>query len=147
MESIPMVGIAARRKRIAKGVVAGRAVKDIAAEMGLSRETVSRTLNHPETQNYLSRLLSKSDDRLEKLVDKSLTAIDLGLMADKDDKADHASRMRAVAETARILALRAGKQEGETSSNGAPPLNLTVHFIREPFQRVEDIQDGSRISP
>lgn len=93
--------------------------KQIAAVLGVSRQTIHNELNAPETQDYIQKLLAPRDARLEALVDKSLDAIEKGLVALRDDTEDHAARMRAVERTSKLLELRAGKR-ADGDSNGTP---------------------------
>jgi hypothetical protein len=89
----------------------------IAQEFGMSRCAISRDFNNPETQDYLRAQLAKHDARLDALVDKSLTAIDEGLTALRDDAADHGARMRAVERTTKLLELRAGRSDGDSGTS------------------------------
>jgi hypothetical protein len=50
------------------------------------------------TQDYLRAQLAKHNARLDALVDKSLTAIDEGLTALRDDAADHGAAETSDAE-------------------------------------------------
>lgn len=121
---------AQRRKLVATEVVtSGRKLAHIAQQVGVTRATISADYNAPETQDYIQRLLAKRDERLEALVDKSLTAIEGGLTALKSDSEDHQVRMRAVAETARILNLRAGRSDGDSSDGNRPKWSGTFEQL------------------
>lgn len=114
--------LTARRKKIAaEKVIKGRKLTAIAAELGVTRETASHDFNAPETKDYIRELLGKHDAEIEALVNKSLVALDAGLGAnalwqgleitddDGDSLPDHKTRLRAVAQTWRLAALRGGK--------------------------------------
>lgn len=116
--------LTARRKTIAaEKVLRGRKLTAIAKDLGVARETASKDFNAAETQEYIQQLLGKHDAQIEALVAKALVTLNEGLSATaywqgmevQDDDAnpvpDHRTRLRAVAATWRLAALRAGRND------------------------------------
>jgi len=110
-----------RRKMLAAKVVStGKPLSKIAEDLGVSRATASSDFNAPETKGYIRALLAKHDMRIDAMVTKALDAIDGGLVAMKDDREDHAARLRSVQEAARVLELREGKSKDDAKDVAKP---------------------------
>jgi hypothetical protein len=141
--------LTARRKKIAaEKVIKGRSLTDVAAELGVTRETASHDYNAPETQGYIRELLAKHDAEIEALTAKALLALDAGLGAvalwqgmecqndDGDPLPDHRTRLRAVAETWRLAALRGGKHDDGNGSSIARNFSGTMEELLILYRRV-----------
>lgn len=63
--------------------IAGKTKTQIAAEEGLSRPTIRKILNHPETSEFIEqahrRFMSISKDAVEMLVKKMVDEQDVGI--------------------------------------------------------------------
>lgn len=98
----------AKRRIVAKGVVAGKKVRAIAAEAGCNTRHVQRLRDEPATQFLITDLMKPHRAKLAKLVDKSITAVGLALVAKTTDKHDHMARLRAVGRTKQLLEMAEG---------------------------------------
>jgi hypothetical protein len=126
-----------RRMEIAAGTLKGKSAKQIASELGVSREWIAREQNAPETQDLIQRLLAKHDAQLERIVGKHLDAIEAGLTALREDPEDHAARMRAAAESARLLTLRAGRRDdGDSSVTERRKFSGTMEELLIEYRRI-----------
>jgi hypothetical protein len=148
--------LTARRKAIASAkVIEGRTLTAVAAELGVTRETASKDFNAPETKDYIRELLGKHDTEIDALVTKSVAALDAGLganvvwqgmeCADRDGVklADHKTRLRAVAETWRLAALRGGKNDDGNGSSIARNFSGTMEELLVLYRRVTTCEDAA----
>lgn len=101
----------AKRRVVAKGVVAGKSTAAIAREAKVSTRHVERLAAEPETKLLITELLKPHHAKLKKLVERSLTAISTALTAKITDKADHRARLIAVRRTKDLLELAQGHTE------------------------------------
>jgi hypothetical protein len=147
--------LSARRRKIAtEKVIKGRKLSDVAAELGIARETASKDFNAAETQGYIRELLGKHDAEIEALVDKALLALDAGLgagvvwqgmeraNAEGVKVADHKTRLRAVRETLHLAGLRAGRNDDGSNAGIARNFNGTMEELLILYRRVTTPEDS-----
>lgn len=72
----PQIKAAIRRKRVAAGVAAGKTEKQIAKELGTTRDGVKTAKEHPEFTRTLAEQLARHQEALDKLFAKSMVALD-----------------------------------------------------------------------
>jgi hypothetical protein len=103
------------RKRyiIAAAVISGIRIAHIARQIGVSRSWASREAHSPGVRSILAQLIEKPKERIGRLFDQSLTAIEEALQARRvylrpgqivDGGPDHYARLRAVAVFTKLLA-------------------------------------------
>jgi len=133
----------ARRRAIAAGVVAGKAIAQVARETGVSRQWASREAQQPETQVELATFLADHHAALRALVAQAVSVIGEGLAATKvvatkeggalDLGADHYARLQAVKRLIELVT--AGQPRvpsgGDQSSD---PTLLTMDRLRAVFE-------------
>jgi hypothetical protein len=117
--------LAARRQKVAAGIVAGKSVTQLAKETKVSRSHLSREVNASETRLVLQELLAAHHKKVRKLVGRTLTAIDEAFKASKilpmhdsdgeaitlDGGADHYARLTAAKRVLELL--EAAKPTGQ----------------------------------
>lgn len=116
-----------RRSKIAKAIVKGESVTRAAKEAGTSRATAYRDACSEEVRYEIARVLDRKHEQLDALLDRALRAIAEAFEAerlviltirsgdesrqrpvrlrDENLRADHAVRVKAVAQLARLLIL------------------------------------------
>jgi hypothetical protein len=96
------------RKRyiIAAAVISGIRIAHVARQLGVSRSWASREAHSPGVRSILAQLIEKHKERIGRLFDQSLTAIEEALQARRvyvrrgqivEGGPDHHVRLRAVA--------------------------------------------------
>lgn len=106
----------AKRRTVAKGVLAGKPRKTIAREAGCSPRHVERLAREPETQFLITEALRPHRERLNKLAEKAIAAISVALGAKTSDKQNHFIRLRAVERWGDLLEMAQGKPAEKTES-------------------------------
>jgi len=134
----------ARRRKIAAGLVAGKAVAEVARETGISRQWASREAQQPETQVELATFLAEHQLALRGLVARAVSVIGEGLGATKvvatkeggalDLGPDHYARLQAVK---RLIELVTAGQARVPTGGDQPsdPTLLTMDRLRAVFER------------
>ncbi len=122
--------------RIAKAALTEQPVKLIAQDLGLAHETVSRELNHPETQEYIKQLLGKHDAQLARVAKKAIQRVEESLDALKADPADHKARMTAVSRAADLLELRQGGTRHDPTGSSGAAVSGDMGSILEIYARI-----------
>ena len=95
-----------RRMAVAEGIVGGKSASTIAETTGVDRRTVFRDLQSNELKLLLDRMLDAKRERMTRLLDLSLDAIEEAL---------HATRKVAVAQGKGVQVGSAGLELGEKS--------------------------------
>jgi hypothetical protein len=108
----------AKRRTVAKGIVAGKSTAQIAKDAACNTRHVERLAAEPETQLLITDLMKPHRAKLECLVEKAIAAVDSALVAKRTDKADHMARLRAVGRTRDLVTMAAGKPHEETDAGG-----------------------------
>ena len=107
----------ARAVRVAKSLVAGKSVTQIAADEGVSRATASQAANSPEVQLLITSLVEAERDSIRALWQKGLKAIEESFAAERisifegtvvNCGADHYARLTGVKCLTQLLT--AGRQ-------------------------------------
>jgi hypothetical protein len=70
---------------------------------------VQRLASEPETQVLITAMLAPQRERLAKMAQKAVNAVEKALIARKTDLSDHIVRLRAVERYGELLALAQGK--------------------------------------
>lgn len=97
-----------KRRAVAAGVIAGQRTTMIARDLGCSRRHVRRLAAETETRFLIAETLRPFVAQLVAPISRMLTAIGEGLVATKNDKADHLTRLRAVERSCELLELAEG---------------------------------------
>jgi len=71
----------ARKQKVAEGIINGKTDSEIAQEVGISRSQVQRIKHQPETYFRLQQLLSPHREQIDRIIQKSLDAVEAGLSA------------------------------------------------------------------
>jgi hypothetical protein len=90
-------------------VIAGKGTQAIAAAAGCQPRYVQRLASEPETQVLITAMLAPQRERLAKMAQKAVNAVEKALIARKTDLSDHIVRLRAVERYGELLALAQGK--------------------------------------
>lgn len=69
----------ARRVEIAKGVLSQQAPGQIAARLGVSRQTVYNELGAPETQELIRAWMQPHHQALQRMIPRAMSAVNKGL--------------------------------------------------------------------
>jgi hypothetical protein len=109
----------AKRRTVAKGVVAGKPTRAIAKKAGCTTRHVERLANEPETQFLITDALRPHHKKLAKLAGKAITAVTTALGAKRSDSADHVVRLRAIERYGDLLEFAQGKPKESQESDGA----------------------------
>jgi len=102
-------GKESKRRTVAGGVIAGKGTQAIAAAAGCQPRYVQRLASEPETQVLITAMLAPQRERLAKMAQKAVNAVEKALIARKTDLSDHIVRLRAVERYGELLALAQGK--------------------------------------
>ena len=134
----------ARRRKIAAGLVVGKAIAEVARETGISRQWASREAQQPETQVELAAFLGQHHAALRGLVARAVEVIGDGLQATKvaatkeggalDLGPDHYARLQAVKRLIELVTAgqpRVSAGAGESSD----PTLFTMDRLRVLFER------------
>jgi hypothetical protein len=108
----------AKRRVVAKGVVAGKCTKEIARAAGCKARHVERLAAEPKTQLLITDLLRPYHARLEMLAKKAIHAVDVALAAKYKGQPDHMARLRAVGRYAELLELAQGTKVTDAGERG-----------------------------
>jgi hypothetical protein len=73
----------ARRTRVAKAIVSGKSVTQIAGEEGVSRATASADANSPEVQLLITSLVEAEREKIRTLWQKALGSIEESFSAER----------------------------------------------------------------
>lgn len=103
----------AKRRVVAKGIVAGKSTAAIAREAKTGKRHVERLATEPETQLLITDLMKPHRKKLEGLLKKSVEAVEAALKANRTDMADHRARMYGVRRTKDLLEMAEGKRDGD----------------------------------
>lgn len=132
----------AKRRIVAKGVVAGQPLSKIAREAKTSKRHVERLAAEEATQIIITELFKPHRDRLVKIVDKSITAVEQGLTAKiGSKKPDHVVRLRAVGRARQVLEMAEGtRSDGEDSP--AKKFNGTMEELLVLYRKTITTEGG-----
>jgi hypothetical protein len=132
----------ARRRKIAAGLIAGKAIAQVARETGISRQWASREAQQPETRIELAGLLGSQHAKLERLVARAVAVIGAAMGATKvaaikdggtvDLGADHYARLQAVK---RLLELIVACKPLAVGDAGDDQTLITMDRLRAVFER------------
>lgn len=123
---------AIRGVNLAKALVSGATVKQVATAAGVSRTAVYKDLASPETAYSLRAIYRKNEEELDRLFGRALKAIDDAFGATKTyslpetgvlvatSKPDHLARLKAVAELRHILLVGREHASGPGESRALP---------------------------
>ena len=95
-----------RRRQIAKAVIAQKPVKEIAREVGLTRQMVNLELKADETKQFIRHALAPHLEEIKDLVAPALEAIRDGL----DESQEMRDRLRAVKTLGYVMELAEGRR-------------------------------------
>jgi hypothetical protein len=123
----------ARRRTVAKGIIAGKKTKDIAREAQTTPRTVQRIQNEPETRRLIADLLKPHWKRFDKSIIAALNAIDRALRAMKKDRVDHGMRLRATERLGQYLEL------AQTGTRAGQPEITWEQFVRLYHKRQQQL--------
>jgi len=130
----------AKRRVVARGVIAGQTPKQIAAEAQASVRHVERLVSEPETQLIIADMMRPHRRTLEALTVKALDAVDRALDAQRDDgNANHEIQLRAVGRLKTMLELAQGRKEVEAQE---PGLVTWEQFVMLYAKRAEVVHAG-----
>jgi hypothetical protein len=117
-----------KRRVVAKGVVAGKPIKTVAREAKCSTRHVERLAAEPATQYLITAALRPHQAKLTKMVERMITAVNVALVAKKEDTQDHIARLRAVERGRDLLELAQGKPSADVEQQG-PALVTWEEFL------------------
>ena len=100
----------AKRRVIAKGVVAGKSAKAIATEAGCTRRHVERLKDEPATAFLITEIMRPYHERLQKMALVAIQAVESAMKATHDGcLPDHDVRLRGVRRYRDLAELAQGK--------------------------------------
>lgn len=120
---------AAKRRTVAKGVVAGKKTAKIAREAKCSDRHVRRLAAAEPTRFLIAEMMRPHRSQLEKLATKVIRAISAALVAKQTDKSDHKARLWAVDRYRDVLELAQGGKAPEIEAPKAPQLVTWEEFV------------------
>lgn len=86
-----------RRSKIAKGVVEGKSEREIAAELGMSRNGVRDAKAHPETRDLIAQMGEELSKEISRNNKRMIETIYRGMLAKTPrGQHDHSTQQRAV---------------------------------------------------
>jgi len=106
-----------RRAIVAAGKMSGRSIKYIAKDAGISEREAYRVAAEPETRLIIQTMMEPYRKQLERLAERAIAAVDVALQANKDDVADHPTRLRAIGRFKQLAEMAAG-QRSEDHAGG-----------------------------
>ena len=109
---------AAKRRTVAKGIVAGKSTKRIAKEARCSQRHVTRLAAEKPTQFLIAEMMRPHRAKLEKLATKAIGAIEKAMTAKVGDVADHKARLWGVDRYREMLDLAQGKAQAQAPDTG-----------------------------
>jgi transposase len=110
-----------KRRKVAAGVIKGKSTQEIAKDAECSKRHARRLASEPETQFIIREALRPWRVKLATLAGVAIEAIAQALIARKDDKADHTSRLRAIERFQELMEMSQGDIEVEETG----PIKLT----------------------
>jgi transcriptional regulator len=112
-------------------VVAGKSEKEIAGELGTTRNSVNTIKKHPETQNFIRQLSAALTVEIERNNRRMVDVIYEGMNAKTvANRPDHKIRQSAVANQIKLLGTIQPKNEGTK-----PDIAVTISELREALSR------------
>jgi len=109
---------AARRRKVAGALVAGKPLGAAAQAAGCSKRHVQRLEREPETQFLIAEALRPHQKLLTKMAGKAIKAVERSLTARKTDGADRIVQLRAVERYGELMALAQGKETAAAERDG-----------------------------
>ena len=109
---------AARRRKVAGALVAGKPLGAAAQAAGCSKRHVQRLEREPETQFLIAEALRPHQKLLSKMAGKAIKAVERAFTARKTDGADRIVQLRAVERYGELMALAQGKETQPRSATG-----------------------------
>jgi len=139
--------LAARRRLVAAGEVAGASTRSIARRAGVSRRQVQRDAADPATRFLVTEALRPHRKKLERLATKVITAVEKALAAKKSDKVDHYTRLRAVERFGDLLGLAQGRTQSEDGDRTGAGVVTWEEFVLLYRSRKENVHADRPIDP
>jgi hypothetical protein len=103
----------AKRRVVARGVVAGKSTRTIAKEAKVSPRHVERLQAEPATKFLIATALAPHHKRITDLAGKAIAAVEGAFKAKTTDTADHMARLRAVGRFGDLARLAQGIETAE----------------------------------
>jgi hypothetical protein len=98
-----------KRRAVAAGAILGVPAAAIAQQVGYSERQVRRTLADPATQFLIADIMRPHRDKLRLMAKRAVAVVERGMKAQKKDKADHFTQLRAVERFGELLELAGGE--------------------------------------
>lgn len=121
-----------RRQQIAAGVVHGKPVKQIADELGISREHCSRELNRPETQELIRCWMEPHHAAIRRMIPRALAAVNKGLKPSQDIR----DRLAAVKTLGAVMQWAEGKRGEDDGDNATRKFSGTLEDLLTLYRAV-----------
>jgi predicted transcriptional regulator len=102
---------AVRRQKIAEAVVQGKVLPQIAAELGITKQSVHYHLQQPETQGLIRQWMQPHHDSIKRMIPRALATVNKGLKPSNEMR----DRLNAVKTLGTVM----GWAEGNTDGNDA----------------------------
>lgn len=135
-----------KRRVVARGVVAGKSTRAIAAEAGCNPRHVRHLAAEPETEFLIREIMRPYYDRLAKMAKSALIAVDGALKAEigrgRFKRPDHEIRLRAIGRFRTLAEMAQGKPSLE--AEGPTGLVTWEEFVVLYRKRTEH-GDGSTV--
>lgn len=113
-----------RRKVLAAAAIAGKPIAQVARQHGISRSWASQEANAPETKLFIAQLLDRHQQRIERLVDRSLAAAEDAFDAITDWGApDHKVRLLAMK---RVIEIALAGRKSDAEHSGPAPITYAT---------------------
>lgn len=109
---------AAKRRTVAKGIVAGKSTRAIARDARCSERHVTRLAAEAQTQFLITEMMRPHRARLTKLAEKAIKAIEGALGAKVSDRADHKARLWGVDRYKDMVELAQGGAQQAPTEDG-----------------------------
>jgi hypothetical protein len=129
---------AAKRRAVAKGIVAGKSTKRIAKEAQCTERHVQRLAAEKPTQFLIAEMLRPHRAKLEKLAGACITAIEKAMGAKVGDTADHKARLWGVDRYRNMLELAQGGRPQEKPPDGAQQVTWEEFVVMYRSRKVTD---------
>jgi hypothetical protein len=120
MPSGTKAGKEAKRRTVARGLVAGKGSDEIAAEAKCCRRHVQTLAAEAETQFLITEMMRPHRARLAELAKNAITAVGRALIAKNGTHADHTTRLRAVGRYRQLLEMAQGTKVAGADTEDGP---------------------------